>query len=62
MLIIFDCQGGGGSKGKRVEIIFVLTKRIRLIRAVKSRGINTEYHKDMRDYKEVQNCQWKPGG
>jgi len=32
-----------------VEIIFVLAKRIRLIRVVKSTRIDTEYRKDMRD-------------
>jgi hypothetical protein len=53
---IFEYQGGG-SKGKRMEIIFVLTKRIRLIRVVKARRMSTEYRKDTRHYKEVQ----KPG-
>ena len=32
-----------------MEIIFVLAKRIRLIRVVKSRRMSTEYRKDMRD-------------
>ena len=32
-----------------MEIIFVLAKRIRLIRVVKSTRIDTEYRKDMRD-------------
>jgi hypothetical protein len=54
---IFEYQGGE-SNGKGVEIIFVFTKRIRLIRVVKSRRMSTEYRKDMRDYKEVQ----KPEG
>ena len=57
---IFEYQGGG-SKGKWVETIFVRTKRIRLIRVVKSRRMSREYRNDMRDYKEVQNCKWKPG-
>lgn len=43
-------------------LIFVLAKRIELIRVVKSGRRSTEYRKDMRDYKEAQNCKWKPGG
>ena len=39
---IFEYQGEG-SKGKQVAIIFIVTKIIRLIRVVKSKGMRTEY-------------------
>ena len=37
-----------------------LLKNIRPSRLVKSRTTSMEYSKHMRDYKEMQNCRWKP--